>query len=456
MIMATKVVKNSYFCEIYKIKQIIDSRKMKNFVKELEWRGMVHSMMPGTEEELLKGPAVAYVGIDPTADSLHIGHLVSIMILKHFQKCGHKPIAVLGGATGMIGDPSMKSQERNLLDENTLRHNQDSIKKQLARFLDFDSNEPNAALLLNNYDWTKDYTFLNFTRDIGKHITVNYMMSKDSVKKRLSGEDREGMSFTEFTYQLLQGYDYLYLYEHYGCRLQMGGSDQWGNITTGAELIRRKLSGEAYALTCPLITKADGGKFGKTERGNVWLSPDYTTPYTFYQFWMNVSDDDAKRYIKIFTMLSREEIEAAIAEHDQAPHLRTLQKLLAKEVTVMVHGQEEYDKAVDASQILFGNSTSAALRELDEKTFLSVFDGVPQFLLKKELMPKNIIELLAVDSSVFPSKGECRKMIQGGGVSINKDKCADIERMIDENDLMDGKYILVQKGKKNYFILKFE
>lgn len=429
---------------------------MKNFVKELEWRGMINNIMPGTEEELLKGPTSAYVGIDPTADSLHIGHLVSIMILKHFQNCGHRPIALLGGATGMIGDPSMKSQERNLLDEETLRHNQECIRRQLTRFLDFDSKAPNAATLVNNYDWMKDYGFLAFTRDIGKHITVNYMMSKDSVKKRLSGEDREGMSFTEFTYQLLQGYDFLYLYEHYGCRLQMGGSDQWGNITTGTELIRRKLSGEAFALTCPLITKADGGKFGKTEKGNIWLSPEYTTPYTFYQFWMNVSDEDAQKYIKIFTLLSREEIEAAIAEHAQAPHLRVLQKLLAKEVTIMVHGQEEYDKAVSASQILFGNSTSDVLRTLDEKTFLSVFEGVPQYNLKKDIMPKNIIEVLAVDTDVFPSKGECRKMIQGGGVSINKDKCADTNRDLSLADLVDDKYILIQKGKKNYFILKFE
>lgn len=429
---------------------------MKNFVKELEWRGMIHTVMPGTEEQLMKESTVGYVGIDPTADSLHIGHLVSIMILKHFQNCGHTPVSVLGGATGMIGDPSMKSSERNLLDEATLRHNQEAIKRQLSLFLDFDGGKSNSAILVNNYDWTKDYTFLNFARDIGKHITVNYMMSKDSVKKRLSGEDREGMSFTEFTYQLLQGYDYLFLYEHYGCRLQMGGSDQWGNITTGTELIRRKLSGEAFALTCPLITKADGGKFGKTEKGNVWLSPDYTTPYTFYQFWMNVSDEDAQKYIKIFTMLSQEEVEAAIKEHSEAPHLRILQKLLAKEVTTMVHGSQEYDKAVSASQILFGGSTSDALKTLDEKTFLSVFEGVPQYELNKDIMPKNIIEMLAIDTSVFPSKGECRKMIQGGGVSINKDKCTDIDRQLTPDDLMDGKYILIQKGKKNYYILKFE
>ena len=428
---------------------------MKNFVKELQWRGMIQDIMPGTEEELMKGATVAYLGIDPTADSLHIGHLVGVMILKHFQNCGHKPIALLGGATGMIGDPSMKSAERNLLDEATLRHNQEAIKKQLSKFLDFDSDAPNAATLVNNYDWMKDFSFLNFARDIGKHITVNYMMAKDSVKKRLSGEAREGMSFTEFTYQLLQGYDFLYLYEHYGCKLQMGGSDQWGNITTGTELIRRKLSGEAYALTCPLITKADGGKFGKTEKGNVWLSAEYTSPYTFYQFWMNVSDDDAKKYIKIFTMLTQEEIEAAVAEHEQAPHLRTLQKLLAKELTVMVHSEEEYNKAVEASGILFGNATSAALRELDEATFLSVFDGVPQFELSRELLPKNIIELLAVETNVFPSKGECRKMIQANGLSINKEKFTDVNGELTEEHLVNGKYILVQKGKKNYYILKF-
>ncbi len=428
---------------------------MKNFVKELEWRGMINDIMPGTEEELMKGATVAYLGIDPTADSLHIGHLVGVMILKHFQNCGHKPIALLGGATGMIGDPSMKSAERNLLDEATLRHNQEAIKKQLSKFLDFDSDAPNAATLVNNYDWMKEFSFLNFARDIGKHITVNYMMAKDSVKKRLSGESREGMSFTEFTYQLLQGYDFLYLYEHYGCKLQMGGSDQWGNITTGTELIRRKLSGEAYALTCPLITKADGGKFGKTEKGNVWLSPEYTSPYTFYQFWMNVSDDDAKKYIKIFTMLTKEEVEAAIAEHEQAPHLRTLQKLLAKEVTYMVHSEEEYNKAVEASGILFGNATSEALKGLDEATFLSVFEGVPQFELPAEKLGSNILDLLAVDTQVFPSKGECRKMIQANGLSINKEKFTDANGVLTAEHVVNGKYILVQKGKKNYFILKF-
>ncbi len=429
---------------------------MKDFVKELEWRGMIHDIMPETREELLKGETTAYIGIDPTADSLHIGHLVSVMILKHFQNCGHRPIAVLGGATGMIGDPSMKSSERNLLDEATLRHNQEGIKKQLSNLLDFDGGHHNSALLLNNYDWTKEYTFLDFTRDIGKHITVNYMMSKDSVKKRLTGEEKEGMSFTEFTYQLLQGYDYLYLYEHYNCKLQMGGSDQWGNITTGTELIRRKLGGEAFALTCPLITKADGGKFGKTEQGNIWLSPEYTSPYTFYQFWLNVSDEDAAKYIKIFTMLTQQEVEKAIAEHSEAPHLRSLQKLLAKEVTVMVHGEQEYMRAVAASNILFGNSTSDELRGLDERTFLSVFEGVPQFDLNKNVLPQNIIELLASHTQVFPSKGECRKMIQAGGVSINKDKSSGIEQNVTIDDLINDKYILAQKGKKNYYILKFE
>lgn len=417
---------------------------------------MIHDVMPGTEEQLMKEPVTAYVGIDPTADSLHIGHLVSIMMLKHFQNCGHRPVSLLGGATGMIGDPSMKSAERNLLDEETLRHNQECIKKQLSRFLDFDSGKPNAALLVNNYDWMKDYSFLDFIRDIGKHLTVNYMMSKDSVKKRLSGEEREGMSFTEFSYQLVQGYDFLWLYEHMGCKLQMGGSDQWGNITTGTELIRRKLGGEAFALTCPLITKADGGKFGKTEKGNVWLDARYTSPYTFYQFWLNVSDEDARKYIKIFTMLSKEEIDAVIEEHEQAPHLRVLQKLLAKEITVMVHGEEEYKKAVDASGILFGNSTSDVLKKLDEATFLSVFDGVPQFNLSRTDLPCDILEMLAVKTSVFPSKGECRKLIQGGGLSINKDKFTDVAGQLSSDYLLDGKYILVQKGKKNYYILKVE
>lgn len=428
---------------------------MKNFVEELTWRGMIHTMMPGTEEQLMKECTAAYVGIDPTADSLHIGHLVSIMMLKHFQNCGHKPYALIGGATGMIGDPSMKSAERNLLDEETLNHNIVAIKKQLSKFLDFDSDKENAAVLVNNYDWMKDFSFLSFIRDIGKHITVNYMMSKDSVKKRLSGEAREGMSFTEFSYQLVQGYDFLYLNEHKNCKLQMGGSDQWGNITTGTELIRRKTGNEAFALTCPLITKADGGKFGKTEKGNIWLNAEYTSPYTFYQFWMNVGDEDAEKYIKIFTMLDRQTIENAIAEHKEAPHLRNLQKLLAKEITVMVHGEEEYNKAVEASNMLFGNSTQEALKRLDEQTFLSVFDGVPQHEVSREKLGSNIIDMLAVESNIFPSKGECRKMIQANGLSVNKEKFTDINGILSEDKLINGKYILIQKGKKNYFILKF-
>ncbi len=427
---------------------------MKNFVEELKWRGMVQDIMPGTEEKLMEGPTAAYVGIDHTADSLHIGHMVSIMILKHFQNCGHKPFALVGGATGMIGDPSMKSQERNLLDEQTLNHNVACIKAQLSKFLDFESDADNRAELVNNYDWMKGYSFLDFTRDIGKHITVNYMMSKDSVKKRLSSESREGMSFTEFTYQLLQGYDFLWLYENKGCTLQMGGADQWGNITTGSELIRRILGKEAYALTCPLITKADGGKFGKTEKGNIWLDPERTSPYQFYQFWLNVSDTDAEKYIRIFTMLGKEEIDSAIATHQQAPHERSLQKLLAKEVTTMVHGAQEYEKAVSASQMLFGNATSEALKSLDEKTFLAVFDGVPTFEVEDSKFPMGIIDLLAAESKVFPSKGECRKMIQAAGVSINKEKVTDANATIGSESYINGKYILAQKGKKNYFIIK--
>jgi tyrosyl-tRNA synthetase len=429
---------------------------MKNFVEELRWRGMLHDIMPGTEELLQKEMVTAYVGFDPTADSLHIGHLVSIMMLKHLQACGHKPLAVLGGATGMIGDPSMKSAERNLLDEEALQKNQAGIKKQLHKFLDFNASVPNAAELLNNYDWTKNYTFLNFTRDIGKHITVNYMMSKDSVKKRLSGEEREGMSFTEFTYQLLQGYDYLHLYETKKCRLQMGGSDQWGNITTGTELIRRKSGGEAFGLVCPLITKADGGKFGKTESGNVWLDPERTSPYAFYQFWLNVSDEDATRYIKIFTLLEHDEIEQLLATHAAAPHLRELQKCLAKEVTCMVHSEADYLAAVEASQILFGNATSDTLKKLDEQTFLAVFEGVPTFTLEKEDLPQPVIDLLSVKTQVFPSKGECRKMIQGGGVSLNKEKINNVEMTLTADQLINGKYMLVQKGKKNYFIIQIK
>ena len=416
---------------------------------------MIADMMPGTEEQLQKEMTSAYVGIDPTADSLHIGHLVSVMMLKHLQRAGHRPIALVGGATGMIGDPSMKSAERNLLDEATLRHNQDSIKKQLSKFLDFDSDAPNAAKLVNNYDWMKDYSFLNFIRDIGKHITVNYMMAKESVKKRLSRESSVGMSFTEFSYQLLQGYDYMYLYEHEGCRLQMGGTDQWGNITTGTELIRRKLGGEAFALTCPLITKADGGKFGKTESGNVWLDRRYTSPYKFYQFWLNVSDADAAKYIKIFTDLPKEEIDALIKEQEEAPHLLPLQKSLEKEVKVMVHSQEDYDAAVEASNILFGNSTSEALKHLDEQTLLDVFNGVPQFEVSREELSAGVkaIDLFTEKAAIFPSKGEMRKLVQSGGISVNKEKLTDQDMVIDCSSLLDEKYLLVQRGKKNYYLL---
>lgn len=426
-----------------------------NFIDELTWRGMIHDIMPGAKEQLEKEMTAGYLGIDPTADSLHIGHLVGVMILRHFQRCGHKPIALVGGATGMIGDPSGKSQERNLLTEETLRHNQSSIRAQLARFLDFESDAPNAAELVNNYDWMKSFSFLEFIRDIGKHITVNYMMAKDSVKKRLSGETSDGMSFTEFTYQLVQGYDFLYLYQHHNCRIQMGGSDQWGNITTGTELIRRKTGGEAFALTCPLITKADGGKFGKTESGNVWLDRRYTSPYKFYQFWLNVSDTDAEKYIKIFTFLSKDEIEALIEEQHQAPHLRPLQKALAKEVTVMVHSEADYLAAVDASSILFGNSTSDQLKQLDEETFLAVFDGVPQFDIVLSELQSGIraIDLLTEKSAVFPSKGEMRKMTQGGGIAINKEKLTDPDMLISVDSLLNGRYLLVQKGKKNYFLL---
>lgn len=426
-----------------------------NFVEELRWRGMIHDMMPGTEEQLQKEMTSAYVGIDPTADSLHIGHLVSVMMLKHLQRAGHRPIALVGGATGMIGDPSMKSAERNLLDEATLRHNQDSIKKQLSKFLDFDSDAPNAAKLVNNYDWMKDYSFLNFIRDIGKHLTVNYMMAKDSVKKRLSSESSVGMSFTEFSYQLLQGYDYLFLYQNEGCRLQMGGSDQWGNITTGTELIRRKTGGEAFALTCPLITKADGGKFGKTESGNVWLDRRYTSPYKFYQFWLNVSDADAARYIKIFTDLSQEEIATLEEEQAAAAHLRPLQKRLAKEITVMVHSLEDYEAAVEASNILFGNSTHESLMKLDEDTLLAVFEGVPQFEVSRDELSAGVkaIDLFTEKAPVFASKGEMRKLVQSGGISINKDKLADAETIIDCSSLLNEKYMLVQRGKKNYYLL---
>ncbi|MBQ4215992.1 MAG: tyrosine--tRNA ligase [Bacteroidales bacterium] len=427
-----------------------------NFIEELKWRGMLHDIMPGTEEQLQKEMTTAYVGIDPTADSLHIGHLCGVMMLRHFQRCGHKPIALLGGATGMIGDPSGKSAERNLLDEETLRHNVACIKKQLEHFLNFNGTEPNAAELVNNYDWMKDYTFLDFARNVGKLITVNYMMAKDSVKKRFNGEYSSGMSFTEFTYQLLQGYDFVYLNEHKNCKLQMGGSDQWGNITTGTELIRRMNGSEAFALTCPLITKADGGKFGKTESGNIWLDRRYTSPYKFYQFWMNVSDEDAKRYIKIFTMLSKEEIDSLIAEHEQAPHLRVLQKRLAQEVTIMVHSKEDYEVAVEASNILFGNATGESLKKLDKETFLSVFEGVPLYQVSKSDIEAGvpILDLLAEKTNIFPSKGEARKMIQGGGVSVNKTKVESIDVRITTEYLLNGAYILVQRGKKNYFLVE--
>ncbi len=427
-----------------------------DFIKELTWRGMIHNVMPGTEEQLKKEMTTAYLGIDPTADSLHIGHLCGVMMLRHFQRCGHKPLALIGGATGMIGDPSGKSAERNLLDEKTLRHNQEAIKKQLARFLDFDSDAPNKAEMVNNYDWTKDITFLDFAREIGKHITVNYMMAKDSVQKRLNGEARDGLSFTEFTYQLLQGFDFLHLYETKNCRLQLGGSDQWGNITTGSELIRRKLGGEVFALTCPLITKADGGKFGKTESGNVWLDPRYTSPYKFYQFWLNVSDSDAEKYLKIFTFLTQEEIAALVEEHAKDPGARPLQKRLAKEVTVMVHGQEAYDAAVEASQILFSNKAGETLAHLDEKTLLDVFDGVPFAKVERAKIEAGVplLDLLAVETPVFPSKGEARKMTQQGGVSINKNKVTDPNTVIDAGYLLNDKYILAQKGKKNYTLIE--
>lgn len=427
-----------------------------NFVKELTWRGMIHDIMPGTEEQLQKEITSAYIGIDPTADSLHIGHLVSVMMLKHFQRAGHKPIVLVGGATGMIGDPSMKSDERNLLDEKTLRHNQDCLKKQLSRFLDFESDEANAAELVNNYDWMKDFSFLDFIRDIGKHITVNYMMAKDSVKKRLSEESNSGMSFTEFSYQLVQGTDFLHLYREKNCKLQMGGSDQWGNITTGTELIRRQERGTAFALTCPLITKADGGKFGKTESGNIWLDARLTTPYKFYQFWLNVSDTDAEKYIKIFTLLSKEEIEELTKEQDAAPHLRPLQKRLAKEVTCMVHDEEQYDKAVEASQVLFGKATTASLAKLDKETFLSVFEGVPTFSIDRAKLDAGvpIIELLAAETSVFPSKSEARRTIKGNGLSMNKEKLTDQEYSVTASDLINATYLLIQKGKKNYYIIE--
>ena len=417
---------------------------------------MTHTVMPGTDEELKKGMATAYLGIDPTADSLHIGHLVGVMILRHFQRAGHRPIALVGGATGMIGDPSMKSQERKLIDEETLRHNQECIKAQLSKFLDFESDAPNAALLVNNYDWMKDFSFLGFIRDVGKHITVNYMMAKDSVKKRLSGESREGMSFTEFSYQLLQGYDFLHLYEKYGCHIQLGGSDQWGNMTTGTELIRRMLGNEdAYAITCKLITKADGTKFGKTEGGNVWLDPKRTSPYKFYQFWLNVSDDDAAKYIKIFTTLGEDEINALIAQQAEDPGQRPLQKRLAKEITTLVHSEADWQQAVEASQILFSNKAGETLHNLDEKTLLDVFEGVPTFEVSRQDIENGIklADLIVEKAPVFPSKGELRKLAQGGGLSVNKTKVADAYTLVTPDMLLNDKYILIQKGKKNYYLL---
>jgi len=427
-----------------------------NFVEELRWRGMVHDIMPGTEEYLAKGMGTAYVGIDPTADSLHIGHLVGVMMLKHFQRCGHKPLALVGGATGMIGDPSGKSLERSLLDEASLRHNQECLKNQLKKFLDFDSNLPNGAELVNNYDWMKDYTFLNFIRDIGKHITINYMLAKDSVKKRVEGEAASGLSFTEFTYQLVQGYDFLYLWRTKNCLLQMGGSDQWGNITTGTELIRRIDGGEAFALTCPLITKADGGKFGKTESGNIWLDPQKTSPYRFYQFWLNTSDADAVKYIKIFTLFSRKEIEDLNARHFEAPHHRTLQKELARDLTTRVHSQADYLASVEASEILFGKGTTATLKSLDEQTFLSVFEGVPTCEIGRTEIENGqaVLEFLADKTGIFASRGEARRMLKDGGVMLNKEKINDENLLISSHHLLNNRYILVQKGKKNYFVVK--
>lgn len=426
-----------------------------NFVEDLQWRGMIHDIMPGTDEQLNKEMTTAYVGFDPTADSLHVGSFAQIMLLKRFQMAGHKPLALVGGATGMIGDPSGKSQERNLLNEESLQKNLDGIKAQLSKFLDFDSDAPNKAELVNNYDWMKNFSFLEFIRDVGKHITVNYMMAKESVKKRVTGETGNGMSFTEFTYQLVQGYDFLHLNQNMDCKLQMGGSDQWGNIVTGTELIRRKTSGNAFALTIPLITKADGGKFGKTESGNVWLDPEKTTPYAFYQFWLNSADEDAANYIKVFTLLPKEEIEALLAEHNEAPHARALQKRLAAELTTMVHSKEDLENAIEASQILFGKGTTETLAKLDEKTFLSVFEGVPHFELTQEALSKDIgvVDLLVEEAKVFPSKGEMRRLLKGGGFSINKQKISDPELRLDSSWLLNDKYLLVQKGKKNYNLI---
>lgn len=431
--------------------------EIKNFVEELRWRGMIHDVMPDTEEQLLKEMTAGYVGIDPTADSLHIGHLVGVMMLKHLQLAGHKPIALVGGATGMIGDPSGKSAERNLLTEEDLRRNEEGLKRQLAKFLDFESDEPNKALLVNNYDWMKEFSFLDFIRDIGKHITVNYMMAKDSVKKRISSESKTGMSFTEFSYQLVQGYDFLHLYQTENCKLQMGGADQWGNITTGTELIRRKMGHEsnAFALTCPLITKADGSKFGKTESGNVWLDPERTSPYEFYQFWLNVSDEDAEKYIKIFTLLSEPEIGLLINEHKESPHLRLLQKTLAKDITIRVHSEKDYEAAIEASQILFGKGTTEMLRKMDERMLLSVFKGVPQAEVSMIEFENGIplLDFLSAKVGAFKSNGEARRMLKDNGVAINKTKIKE-DHVLSPADLLNDKYILVQKGKKNYFLVK--
>ncbi|MDD2575899.1 Tyrosine--tRNA ligase [bioreactor metagenome] len=423
---------------------------MDNFIKELEWRGMIHNVMPGTEELLMKEMTTAYVGIDPTADSLHIGHLVGVMMLTHLQRCGHRPLVVLGGATGMIGDPSFKSEERKLLTIEQIEYNKSCIENQLSKFMDFKSDAPNKAEVLNNYDWTKGWSFLDFIRDIGKHITVNYMMAKDSVKKRLE----TGLSFTEFSYQLLQGYDFKFLYENYNCRLQMGGSDQWGNITTGTELIRRMLQGEAYALTCPLITKADGGKFGKTEKGNIWLDAEKTSPYAFYQFWLNTSDEDAKKFIKIFTLFSKEEVESMISAHEKEPHLRELQKTLAKDMTIRVHGEKEFNSAIEASEILFGKGTTETLKNLDEKTLLSVFDGVPMFEMDRNSLNEgiNIIDLVAEKTNVLASKSEARRTLKENALSINKTKITE-DYICTDSDLLNNKYILIQKGKKNYYLI---
>jgi tyrosyl-tRNA synthetase len=427
-----------------------------NFVEELKWRGMIHDIMPGTEELLDKEITTGYVGFDPSADSLHIGHMVQVMLLVHFQRAGHVPVALIGGATGMIGDPSGRSEERSLLDETTLRKNQEGIKKQLSKFLDFNPDQSNKAIMVNNYDWMKEFSFLGFIREIGKHITVNYMMSKDSVKKRLGSDAREGMSFTEFSYQLVQGFDFLHLYSELGCKLQMGGSDQWGNIVTGTELIRRKTGGEAFALTSPLITKSDGTKFGKTEAGNVWLDPEKTSPYHFYQFWLNVSDEDAAKYIKIFTLVGHDEINDLISDHRKSPHERILQKRLAEEVTVMVHSHDEYQSVLEASQILFGKGTTESLKKMSESTFLSVFEGVPSFDIKKEVLSDGIsFTALCTDhTQVFSSKGELRRMVQGGGVSLNKQRVDDPDLIVGKDLLLSNKYLLVQKGKKNYFLIR--